>query len=312
MEPTEPKPQHRYPPKRTPRADSAQAEHTDHQQAHDWPHNPTTTSQTATQTRRPIAIDLAPEVLNTLQSQQAHPLSLRNRKKPTETARPLSTEGYKARAGRRPRALEPGDLSHADTVIAARRREVSRLSLDGYSIREIADALGVSDATVAADRKWALEQAQALATASVEALRQQSSERLEQSRTQLLSIARGEPQPRWSCRQGATDENGNPVERKRLPDALPTIADQTAALRQLARVEEQRASLLGLSARGEFGKLGDWLDDLAKRRDDGPDPEAIEVEPVRTPSQSAALDARALPPVANPPQTDQPGTPDPA
>jgi DNA-binding CsgD family transcriptional regulator len=241
---------------------------------------PSQAAQDAPKKRQAQAIDFAPEVLNIQQTAIDNPLELKRRPRPAyKSARPMTTAGMSAlvtKGVRRP--LQPGDGFHADTVIAARRREVSRLSLDGYSIREIADALGVSDGTVAGDRKWALEQAQALANVSVEALRQQSSERLESSRVQLLSIARGEPQPRWSCRQGATDEKGQPIERKRLPDALPTIADQTAALRQLARVEEQRAALLGLSARGEFGKLGDWLDDLAKRRADDTDSEAIDTD----------------------------------
>jgi len=190
--------------------------------------------------------------------------------------RPATTGGFLALK----RGNDTGDGFHADAVIARRRAEVAKLSLAGYSIREIAEELGVSPATVAGDRRWAMEQSQAQAAVSVEALRQHVAERLDQSRKHLLSIAAGEPQPRWSCRQGAKDEHGDALERKRLQDALPTISEQIAAERQLARLEEQRAQLLGLSARGDFGKLGDWLEDLAKRRagGDAGEDEAIDVQ----------------------------------
>lgn len=192
--------------------------------------------------------------------------------------RPVTTQGRLAVR----RGNDTGDGFHADKVIADRRSEVARLSLAGYSIREIAAELEVAPSTIAADRKWAMEQSQAQAAVSVEALRQHVAERLDQSRKHLLSIAAGEPQPRWSARAGAVDERGQPVERKRLPDVLPTVAEQIAAERQLARLEEQRAQLLGLSARGDFGKLGDWLEDLAKRRagGDAGEDEAIEVEAI--------------------------------
>lgn len=155
----------------------------------------------------------------------------------------------------------PGDgLAHR-VAVADRAGLVLRLSRDGWSLRAIGERVGCSAPLVRKILAEALAERSSTNALEAEQVRLIIADRLDDSRKALLSIARGEPQPiggREAARKRARGEA--------IPCSVPTVGERIAAQRTLAGIEEQRARLLGVAARGAMGDLADWLTDLAGRR----------------------------------------------
>jgi hypothetical protein len=146
---------------------------------------------------------------------------------------------------------------------------------------------------VHADLQTIAEAARAGFQRSVDDWRHTINERLDDSRRRLLPVARGESLARPPTRAAVRAAKAAGLPAPASTYVAPTVAEQLAAERLLARVEEQRATLVGANAqKGVLGSLGDALDKLLSA--DTPD----DLDDVA----SLTYDTTAMRPALPPPQ----------
>lgn len=143
-------------------------------------------------------------------------------------------------AGPAPNLPTAGRATQLRTI--ERREKVALLSEAGWSQMAIAKQLGCDPLTVRTDLHAMLDEIAGTHALTIERLRAQILARLDASRLNCSAIA-FDPQ----C----------------------TLTERLAAERQLLAIESKRAEITGATVRGTMGQIGDFLDDLVKRREGG-------------------------------------------